>query len=111
MYQQTIIPTAPLSGSNSAAECLYNHTSFTATLYLSGAPTKSYPGAALSGSSQVNGGYAQWPYAVEIVESVAGGQSVPSCYATNNGVMGAAVGSFTAQPSDQQCVCRYSNFD
>ncbi|GAM83127.1 hypothetical protein ANO11243_011130 [Dothideomycetidae sp. 11243] len=110
-YSQEIVPTTPLNGNDSATTCIYSNTFFSATLYLSNTPAKQYPGATLQNSTQVSGGYTPWPFAVDISESAVGGQNVPQCYEVINGSVGQRITGLAAQPSDQRCLCHYSNYD
>ncbi|KAF2155289.1 hypothetical protein K461DRAFT_111029 [Myriangium duriaei CBS 260.36] len=110
-YSQSIVPSAPVNGDNAATTCVFNQTTFTANLYLTGKETKQYPGTTLQSSSQVNGGFTPWPYAIEVYEYADGGQNVPTCYETNNGNLGQQISSLVSQPATRQCLCKYSNFN
>lgn len=105
---RVVVPSAPITTDNAAAECFFNQTVFTGSLYLS-AP-RNFP-TGDEAYSQSLGGFAQWPYAVEITQSAAGGANVPNCYETTNGQLGDRItDGLIAQPESAECVCGYQNF-
>lgn len=103
-----VIPSPAITVDNSAAECFFNQTVFEGTLYL--AAKREYPSGDLAGSANL-GGFQQWPYAVEISQTAAGGPNVPNCYKTVNGAVGAPItAGLVPQPDTQKCLCEYRNF-
>ncbi|SMY23658.1 unnamed protein product [Zymoseptoria tritici ST99CH_1A5] len=101
-YQQSksVIPTVPLVG-NQVAQCYFNQTTFTGTLYL---------GAQRSGDGQQLPADV-WPYAVEIEQVSPGGEDVPACYQWNDGVDGERIQDvLTPQAEGAECSCDYRNF-
>ncbi|KXT05635.1 hypothetical protein AC578_5565 [Pseudocercospora eumusae] len=99
-------PPVSLTSDNTATQCFFNQTTFTGTLYLAAA--RNFP--ADQGSPSASNGK-QWPYAVDITSSSAGGQDTPACYAYQNGALGARVTTgLTPQPTSSQCLCQYQNF-
>ncbi|PSK53859.1 hypothetical protein B9Z65_7665 [Elsinoe australis] len=110
-YAKTVVPSTALGTNNAASTCYFNQTQFSATLYLSDTRALDYPGQDLSSSSQVQGGYPKWPYAVEVREMSGSGQDVPACYEMVNGALGERIDSLTPQSSSSQCSCNYRNFD
>ena len=63
-------------------------------------------------SSEGNSDWQPWPYAVNVTQSVHGGQGVPECYEfTNDGKQGPLIGGIAAQASDTMCECQWLNFD
>lgn len=105
---KAVIPSTSITSNNAAAECFYNQTIFTGTLYLSAART--YLSGDLADSTGV-GEYTPWPYAVEITQSSAGGEGVPACYETVNGVAGARIlTGLEAQAETDNCSCDYRNY-
>jgi len=106
MSQQTI-PTTALTSDNSASICKYNDTLLTGTLYLSDSLIPDYPAA-----NSTAGSYQTWPFAVKVEQVANGGENVPACYKTNNGVPGEMItGSLTQEPSSAQCLCDYRNYE
>ncbi|KAK3629580.1 hypothetical protein LTR22_021857 [Elasticomyces elasticus] len=83
--QKSVIPSSSILSSGAAAICYYNATTFTGTLYLDARST--FPGAYVADATGI-GGYAPWPYAVEITQTSGGGDGVPDCYQSVNGGVG-----------------------
>jgi hypothetical protein len=114
--QKIVIPNTDISGDGSASRCLYNDTMFAARLYTRRA--KTYPPQSTSGdgnSNNTTGGaqFQPWPYAVEIKQSIGGGERVPDCYRSVDGKLGARVDLPAAAGSGSangECECRYLNF-
>jgi len=103
-----VIPATSITSNNAAAECFFNQTTFSASLYLHAAST--FPGPELASKSGL-GGYTPWPYAVEITQSSPGGQDVPACYETVNGaVAGRILSGLTPEPTGSMCTCDYRNY-
>lgn len=105
---KSVIPSTSLTSSGAASECFFNSTTFTGTLYL--AAPRTYPDASLTDSTAV-GGYAQWPYAIEIQQESPGGEDVPACYEMANGqVEDRILTAVTPEAVGERCVCGYRNF-
>lgn len=103
-----IIPSPAITGDGSAAECYFNNVVFQARLYLS--RPRTYPAADTSATAAF-GGYEQWPYAVEITQTAAGGMDVPTCYRTVHGQRTDRIeAGLTTQPESAECVCDYRNY-
>lgn len=101
-----VVPSPPIT--KTSAECSFNETTFTGTLYLS-AP-RDYPSKNLADSTAV-GGYEQWPYALKVTQSATAGHNVPKCYETVNGAVGTRITSdLVPQPESDECVCQYRNY-
>lgn len=107
---KAVNPSTSLTSNNAAAVCFFNQTIFTGTLYLN-APS-SFPNSSLLAGATGLGGYTPWPYAVEVSQSQAGGNSVPTCYQTVNGAVGAEIltAGLSPQPESNQCLCDYRNY-
>lgn len=104
---KSVIPSVSIASDNAATECFYNSTAFLGTMYLNVPHT--YPSGSLADSTGVQG-YASWPYAVEIAQSSPGGDNIPACYETMNGVPGARINTITPEASNTECMCDYRNF-
>lgn len=105
---KAVFPNAVITTDNSQAECFFNQTQFTGTLYLSA--DKTYPPDGSSGPGS-SGNSTQWPFAVEVVQSSDGGHDVPSCYEYANGQIWSSItAGLEPQPADAQCQCGYQNF-
>ena len=106
--QKPVIPSSAITDNNAAAECFFNQTIFSATMYLGAALT--FPSEELAGMSGV-GGYTPWPFAVEITQTSPGGQDVPACYETVNGAVGnRIINGLTPEPTSSTCLCDYRNY-
>lgn len=71
--------------------------------------TEDFPPASLANSSL--GGYTSWPFAASVQQVAVGGENVPACYETENGVVGDMItGIFTQESADEECVCEWSNY-
>lgn len=105
---KNVVPSPAITPDGTQSECFFNSTTFTGTLYLSA--ERDYPLGDAAEDAGI-GGYKQWPYAAEIVQSSPGGQSSPTCYETDNGGArdGIVVG-LEPQNEDTECACRYSNY-
>ena len=107
-----------------SVKCFYNTTQFSADLYTkraksypansSSASTSSPAAAATSGAAGAAAGgvFANWDFAVDATQSIGGGEDVPACYNTDNGVVGSRVtDGYTVEPSTDFCSCAYKNYD
>lgn len=105
---KVVVPSPAITSNNQASQCYFNSTVFTGLLYLSASRT--FPDTSLRNSTSL-GGYNQWPYAVEITQSSPGGDGVPDCYETINGVnAGRIINGLDPQPESSTCVCDYRNY-
>ncbi|QIW98279.1 hypothetical protein AMS68_003797 [Peltaster fructicola] len=103
-----IAPNPPITSNGQASKCFFNSTVVSGSIYLNSART--YPDVTLQNSTSV-GGFEQWPYAVEFSQVSPGGDNIPDCYETVNGVVGSRiVNGFTVEPVSNQCICDYRNF-
>ncbi|KAL9023931.1 MAG: hypothetical protein Q9196_006875 [Gyalolechia fulgens] len=92
--------------------CFFNGTVLEGNLYTkkaqnyprSGTTTSSAPTASTSTSSD---DFRPWPYAVDVRQTVGGGQSVPECFKKGDGI----VDGTTPRPASSMCSCEYKNFD
>ncbi len=109
--QKIVIPSAPLTADNSATECFYNNTQFSAQLYTKRA--KTYPVQAGSASGNPDPDptalFGEWPYAVEVQQFIEGGSGVPDCRKVVNGVAGEKV-SIGIETITDSCECLYMNY-
>lgn len=56
--------------------------------------------------------FADWNFAVDATQSIGGGEDVPACYNTDNGILGSRVTSgYTVEPAADFCSCAYKNYD
>jgi len=105
---KSVIPSTSLLSSGAAAECFFNSTVFTGTLYLNVSST--FPGGNLADETGI-GGYTPWPYALEISQRSGGGQDVPACYEMANGRVGDRIlTATTPEPEGSECLCDYRNY-
>ncbi|WPH00626.1 Hypothetical protein R9X50_00345600 [Acrodontium crateriforme] len=102
---KAVIPSTSITTDNSASKCFFNQTTFTGTLYLKAPST-------LKGADIATGDNGTpWPFGIEVTENSPGGKGIPTCYVTDNGVVGAEVATQpTPEASSTQCTCEYRNF-
>ncbi|KAK4555749.1 hypothetical protein LTR86_006969 [Recurvomyces mirabilis] len=106
---KSVIPSTSITSNGATAECFFNSTVFTGTLYLDAPRTYPYGQEAQRDSSI--GGFEQWPYAVEILQASPGGQDVPACYQMINGGVGDRIlTAGTAMSEESRCLCDYRNY-
>jgi len=105
---KSVIPSTSLLSSGAAAECFFNNTIFTGTLYLDAAST--FPSGSLASETGI-GGYTPWPYALEISQTSGGGADVPACYEMVNGGVGNRITTATTpEAGSAECICDYRNY-
>lgn len=104
-----VLPSGSLtSNSAQAAVCFFNSTTFVANIYLRAA--RDFPAASEANSTSI-GGYEQWPYAVQLVQTASGGENVPNCYELVDGVPGERITEgIAAQGTGQECSCEWRNY-
>jgi hypothetical protein len=105
--QKIVIPTVGLTDDNSASQCYYNATTFTASLYTK--MPRTYP--ADSSDSNTQDGTALWPYAVRVEQVSGGGDDVPDCYKTVDGKDTTPITIASNSTTDGGlCNCLYRNW-
>jgi hypothetical protein len=113
---KTVIPDQSITEDNSQAICYFQAVSFQASLYTkmqktyppnSTSTVSASPSAALGSSSSVSP--TPWPFAVRVEETSGGGDGVPECYKTQNGVQGDSI-PLTPQGTGDLCSCLYRNW-
>ncbi|KAL8950395.1 MAG: hypothetical protein Q9222_003575 [Ikaeria aurantiellina] len=96
--------------------CFFNNTNLEGNLYIkkpqnypsSGSATSSAAGAS---SSATRDDFQAWPYAVDIRQSIGGGQNTPECYRMNDGQQGDRImDGITPQAASSICSCEWKNF-
>ena len=106
-YDQASDPNVQITADDSQARCFYNRTTFEADMYtrkMAEDPPK-VPSKAVSD-------WQNWPHAVEVMQSIGGGQDVPNCYELANGNIGARITTgLNPQPVEEQCQCIWKNYD
>lgn len=102
---KTVVPFTTITTDNAAAQCFFNNTVFSGTIYLS-APRGSLPTSTMASSGEA------WPYAVEIAQSSEAGSDVPDCYEVQDGKLGQRVeeGVEALAEGSGECICEYANF-
>lgn len=117
--QKVVIPVQALTEDGATDSCYFNNTLFEARLYTK--MPKSYPpDTSVGGGGSSNGrpgqsqGQSQdqgndWPFAVEMKQSIGAGDGVPDCYKSLNGADGEHVG-VAATSGNGECNCAYQNF-
>ena len=96
--QKVVYPTVALTSDSATTECFYNNTMLTGNLYTN--RTSTYPGDGVTKGD--------WPYAVEITQSVTAGSGVPDCYKVVNGVAGESV-NVASGADGGVCECGWRN--
>lgn len=117
-----VIPSSIITNDGTMAGCYFNNTHIEGSLYtkkLNTYPsnlttTTSTPPATTTAATNgliTSETFQSWPYAIEFVQSAAGGFNVPDCYHVVNGNIGAGVNyGFTTQSSRHICDCSYRNY-
>ncbi|KAL8709673.1 MAG: hypothetical protein Q9220_005613 [cf. Caloplaca sp. 1 TL-2023] len=96
--------------------CFFNNTNLEGNLYTK--KTQNYPvsgtatsSAAAASDSATRNDFGAWPYAVDIRQSVGGGQNTPECFRMDNGQQGDRITEgLTPQSSSSMCSCEWKNF-
>lgn len=97
--------------------CFFNDTTLEGHLYTK--KPQNYPSsgkttlsAATASSLASTNDFQPWPYAVEIRQTIGGGQSVPECFRGQANRKGdRVVEGITPRPASSMCSCDYKNFD
>lgn len=116
---KVVVPSSAITSDNSMASCEYNNTVFEASLFTR--MSNSYPSNSSAGSSahstatsgsSSSDGFAPWPYAASVSQTIGGGTDIPACYVVNNGALGAFLPDVTQpQSMGNFCSCIYKNYD
>ena len=106
-----VVPDASLTDDNGEASCWFNRTEFTANLYT----RKPAAGATSLGSKtdaeQLSSQWTEWPHAIEVNQTIRGGQDVPNCYEPSNGDSRSRISTgLPVQPTNSLCECAWRNF-
>lgn len=107
-----VVPSSSITNDNHNANCYYNGTMFQAALYTkrTGVNGTSMGNATESIDSSL--GWVNWPYAVEVNQTIHGGQDVPNCYKLDNEVPGTRITTgLAAQPTADECACVWRNYN
>jgi hypothetical protein len=105
--QKVVIPTVGITDDNHLAQCYYNATTFTASLYTKMA--KTYPTDTAASDEQ--DGMEPWPYAVRVEQVSGGGDDVPDCYKTVGGKDTTRITIDSNSTTDAGlCNCLYRNW-
>lgn len=107
-----VVPVTPITDDNRNSHCFFNSTEFEASLYTKKTGVN---GTTLGNATQVTDsslGWVNWPYAVEINQTIGGSQNTPNCYELENGVLGTRITTgLASQPTGSQCACNWRNYD
>ena len=104
-------PAAPITSDNTPAACWFNATRFEGSLYTRRQTNASASESAPAPTPTATNGWQPWPGAVNVTQSIAGGENVPNCYQLVNGVMGAPVTQgLEPKPAADVCECGWRNF-
>ncbi|KAI4116316.1 MAG: hypothetical protein LQ338_007736 [Usnochroma carphineum] len=104
--------TVPTIGVN----CFFNDTNLEGNLYTQKAPTylsssPANPPAANPSSPATSDDFQPWPYAVEVRQTIGGGQTVPECFRIQDDRKGDRItDGITPQGASAVCSCDYRNF-
>lgn len=99
--------TVPSVGVN----CFFNDTNLEGSLYTKKAPNylQASPVDPLDTASRDD--FTPWPYAVDIRQTIGGGETVPECFRLQANQRGDRItDGFTPQPDSSICSCEYRNF-
>ncbi|KAI4171153.1 MAG: hypothetical protein LQ348_006984 [Seirophora lacunosa] len=91
--------------------CLFNDTNLEGKLYTKKAPTYLSSSPLDASNSAPKDNFMPWPYAVDIRQSIGGGQTVPQCFRLQGNQRGDRItNGITPQPESSACSCEYRNF-
>jgi hypothetical protein len=101
-------PPMSLDSSDSLDGCWFRGTTLSAALY-----TKKKPDSSVNATAAaVQTGWLSWPNAVEVNQTINGGNNVPACFQIEaNGNQGPQVtNGLSPQPQSDSCGCFYRNY-
>lgn len=102
---------------NPGVNCFFNDTNLEGNLYTKRAPKYLSPTPLNStieapSSTASRGDFQPWPYAVDIRQTIGGGQAVPQCFSVQANQIGDRItNGIIPQPESSVCSCQYKNFD
>ncbi|KAL9600913.1 MAG: hypothetical protein Q9219_002848 [cf. Caloplaca sp. 3 TL-2023] len=103
--------TTPSIGVN----CFFNDTRLEGNLYTKKAPnslSSSSSGSAVPSAPASSDTFQPWPYAVDVRQTIGGGQTVPECFRIQNNQRGDRIADgITPRPDSSMCSCEYKNFN
>ena len=112
-----VVPSSPITSDNTAAACWYNGTRFEGSLYTratanaNASSMSTMSSAAPMPTSTPSNGWSSWPGAVNVTQSIPGGNNVPNCYQLTDGVLGAPVTQgLGPKPASEVCACQWRNY-
>ncbi|CAL8583476.1 hypothetical protein XPA_009100 [Xanthoria parietina] len=105
-FDKTSIP------SGGGIQCQYNDTLLEGFLYTKKARSYPSPSPAEPPSSSSADKFEPWPYAVDIRQSVGGGQNTPQCFRMQQagGLGDRITEGLTPKGENEECGCEYKNF-
>lgn len=107
-FDQFTVPSSDIRGGNLRAGCYFNQTAIEGNLYT----RKPFQNTSPNLKRRASNEWEEWPFAVNVTQSIRGGQDVPNCYELNNADLGARItNGLEQQPSDAVCECGWKNFD
>ena len=112
---RVIIPSSPITDDGSQATCLFENAQLTAKLYTR-MPSQYAPNSTGSSvetsSADSDSTYKPWPFAVDIMQTSAGGADTPKCYKGLDGTTGTRItNEITTLSSADSCECVYKNYE
>lgn len=111
--QQKMVVVSSLAADGENGVCYYNNTAFSGQLYTQ-KPLQNVTADKNSSMAQMQSGdWMPWPYALNLTQSVAGGDRVPDCYEkTDSTQNGPPITTATQpQPTTAECLCEWMNYD
>ncbi|KAL8966069.1 MAG: hypothetical protein Q9197_006196 [Variospora fuerteventurae] len=99
--------TVPSVGVN----CFFNDTNLEGNLYTKKAPNYLQASPVDPSNTASRDDFTPWPYAVDIRQTIGGGETVPECFRLQANRRGDRItDGFTPQPDSSICSCEYRNF-
>ncbi|KAL8910973.1 MAG: hypothetical protein Q9171_003784 [Xanthocarpia ochracea] len=96
-------------------QCYFNQTLLEGNLYTK--KPRNYPSSSSSPAeppsipSSSNKEFQPWPYAIDIRQTVGGGQTIPQCFRMQDGGLGDRItAEVTPKGEEEICSCEYKNF-
>ena len=96
---KTVVPTAPLSTGNTAAQCVFENTQFQGTIW-----TRQHNGMGIETPKDGGVKYSPWPGDVEVVQTTNANAGEPKCVDAKGNDLAAI------QAGTGDCTCEYASF-
>ncbi|KAL9000180.1 MAG: hypothetical protein Q9169_001082 [Polycauliona sp. 2 TL-2023] len=104
-FDKTTVPSA-------GVQCQFNDTLLEGNLYTKKARNYPSPSPAEPPSASSTDKFQPWPYAIDIQQTIGGGQDSPQCFRMQSGRLGdRIINGRTPKGENEECSCEYKNFE